>query len=263
MSEFGLSIKRWRKNRGFSQLELSLQANISSKHISFLENGRSKPSREMVIQLANALEIPLGERNILLSLSGFAEAYSRMKIEQAEMESVRYALGLMLNNHAPYPAVVLDWDWNIIMANAPQQKLTDLLIQYQPNFPKTNNVMELLFDPNGYRPFIKNWQEIACLLLQRLQLERRMHQDRRSDLIDKLLAYPDVPTSWKYTPVVTNSAPMIHLELVIGELKLKMFSTLASFGTAIDITMQELTIEQYFAVDEITKDFFENQLVQL
>jgi len=258
MNDFGSLVKGWRKSRGLSQLEFSLAANISSKHISFLETGRAQPSREMVILLSNTLDIPLSERNVLLSLAGYSEAYSRMHIDQPKMKPVQDALSIMLNNHAPYPALVLDWGWNIVMANESQQKLTKFIAKQQPLFPSTNNILELLFDPNGFRPFVENWEEVAFLLMQRIQRERMIHQDRRSNLIDKLMKYPGVPRNWDVHNHNLHSGPMVQMVLAVGELRLKLFSTLASFGTAIDVTMQELIIEQYFPVDDSTKLFFQN-----
>ena len=259
MSHFGELIKDWRKSRGFSQMELAFESNISTKHISFLETGRSEPSREMIIRLANSLDIPLSERNILFSAAGYAEAYKRSDINQPEMKPVQDALSIMLDNHQPFPAVVFDWDWNIVMQNEPYQQMTVFLRAQQPDFPDTPNILELLFDYNGVRPFIENWDEVASLILQRLHREKIMFQDRRSDRLDKLLQYPDIPKSWQTISFVEQARPMVNVTINLGELKLKLFSTLATFGTAIDITMQELTIEQYFPVDEITKNFFVNQ----
>jgi len=261
MKECGDLIKFWRKNRGLSQLDLSLVANVSSKHISFLETGRAKPSREMLILLSNAMDIPLSERNVLLSLSGYADAYSRMNIEQPEMQSVHHALRMMLDNHEPYPAVVLDWDWNIVMSNQSHQQIMDLVVKAQPDFPDSINILELLFDPNGVRPFVENWDEVAYILIQRIQRERMSHRDRHSTLLDRLMAYPDVPSSWKTHNFNKNPQPMIHLVLSLGDIHLKLFSTLASFGTAIDVTMQELIIEQYFPVDKETRVFFEKPIL--
>jgi len=258
MQGFGELIRQWRKSRGLSQLELGLAASVSSKHVSFLETGRAQPSREMVILLSHTLDIPLSERNVLLSLAGFSEAYSRMHIEQPEMKPVYDALTIIMDNHAPYPALVLDWDWNIVMTNEPYQKLTQLIINAQAFFPKTKNVLELLFDPNGYRPFVENWEEVAFLLIQRIQRERMIHQDRRSDLLERLMKYPDIPKKWNMHQYDTHTEPMIHMVLAMGDLRLKLFSTLASFGTAIDVTMQELIIEQYFPVDDTTRSFFKN-----
>ena len=257
MGNFGASLRQWRKSRGLSQLQLGLSADVSSRHISFLEGGRSQPSRQMIIQISNALNIPLSDRNTLLSLAGFAEAYSRMQLEQPEMKAVKDALAIMLNNHAPYPAQVLDWNWNIVMANEPQQKLIQGLASEQPDFPETNNLLELLFDPNALRPYVENWEEVAFTLIQRIHRERALYQDRRSDLIEKLMQYPGVPTSWAVHHHASTSAPMIQLVLNLGTQRLKLFSSLATFGTAIDVTMQELTIEQYFPGDEATRLFFE------
>ena len=140
-----------------------------------------------------------------------------------------------------------------------KKKLAQLIASEQPHFPKTNNILELLFDPNGFRPYVENWDEVAFVLLQRIQRERILHQDRCSDLIERLMRYPDVPKSWSNHHHTGRSEPMIQLVLLLGEQRLKLFSTLASFGTAIDVTMQELIIEQYFPVDDVTKSFFEGQ----
>lgn len=258
MNHFGELIKGWRKTRGLSQMALGFEANISSKHISFLETGRSQPSREMIIRLSNSLDIPLSDRNVLFSAAGFAEAYSRMDISQPEMAPVKQALEIMLLNHDPYPAMVFVWNWNVVMMNKTNQLLTDFIKQLQPNFPETNNALEMLFDPNGFRPFVENWEDVACVILQRLHREKVMYQDRHSDLLERLMAYPDVPSRWESIGVSSESQPMVDVVLSMNGQRLCFFSTLASFGTAIDITMQELTIENYFPSDEATKLFFEN-----
>ncbi|MCW8880204.1 MAG: hypothetical protein OQK51_24365, partial [Kangiellaceae bacterium] len=222
----------------------------------FLETGKAKPSREMIIRLSNSLDIPLSERNILFSAAGFAEAYSRMNIDQPEMKPVKDALTIILNNHAPYPAVVFDWDWNILLANEPQQKMMQVFCEIQPDFPETQNILEMLFDPNAFKPFIENWDEVAALILQRLHREKIMYQDRHSDRLDKLLNYPGIPDNWQSISFIEPAKPMVNVTLNLGDLKLRLFSTLATFGTAVDITMQELTIEQYFPLDEETRQFF-------
>jgi len=258
MSHIGELIKGWRQSRGLSQMDLGFEANISSKHISFLETGRSQPSREMIIKISNSLDIPLSERNVLLNAAGFSEAYSRMDINQPEMQPVRNALHILLTNHNPYPAVVFDWDWNIVMANEAQLKLSERFLALQPNFPITCNILEMLFDPNGYRPFIDNWAEVVSIILQRLHKEKVMYQDRHSNLLARLMQYPDIPASWRSYDCQAKSQPMVNLSITLGAQKLTLFSTLASFGTPIDITMQELTIEQYFPADAETQAFLDN-----
>ncbi len=259
MNSFAEALKQWRKAQGLSQLALSFEAEISAKHISFLETGRARPSREMVIHLSNILNVPLSQRNTLLSLAGFSEAYSRMSLDQVEMQPVRQALSLMLDKHVPYPAVVLDWDWDIVMANEPYTNLGLYMATQQTEFTTSNNIIELLFDPKGFRPFVENWEEVAFVLMQRVHRDRLMHKDRHSDLVERLMQYPGVPRHWKVPDIQNQPMPMINVVLLLGGKRLAMFSTLTAFGTPIDITMQELIIEQYFPADDVCKNFFETQ----
>ncbi len=256
MNAFGETLKKWRKQRAMSQLDLSLNADVSTKHLSFLETGRSQPSREMVLHLAHVLDIPLAERNTLLAQSGYAAAYSQRALQHEDMQPVRQALAMLLENQNPYPAMVLDWDWNILMVNQAQQNLAMAVHRLQPDFLDSNNLMELMFHPKGYRPFIRNWQPVAQYLYSRLLTERRRFTDRQSDLLSRLHAIPDFPSHWAVTET-QHQQPMLTVELAIADQSLSLFSTLTSFGTPIDITLQELTIEQYFPSDERTRLFFE------
>ena len=256
MNTFSESIKYWRNNRGLSQLELSLDANVSSKHISFLETGKSQPSKEMVIHLSQVLNIPLFERNRILEQSGFAKIYSNNDLEKVDMQPVYQAISLMLENHNPYPAVVFDWDWNLLMDNTSFQMINAHIKKINPQFSDNNNFMELLFDPNGYRPFIENWNEFAYVLLQRIYRERSLRPDQHNRLLQNIFQFPDIPSDWQNNINDTNINPMLSVTLNIGDIRLKLFSTLATFGTPVDITMQEIVIEQYFPADEFTKQFF-------
>lgn len=168
-TEFGSILKYWRNLRGFSQLHLALQADVSSKHISFLENGRAQPSRDMVILLSTAMEIPFVERNALLNAAGFSDLYTCMSLHQPQMAPVKQALNFMLTQHEPFPAFVIDEEWNILMTNNSSQRLLSQIQHLQPNFPKTTNLMEMTFSPNGFRQFINNWEDIAAFLLQRIK----------------------------------------------------------------------------------------------
>jgi transcriptional regulator with XRE-family HTH domain len=259
MDSFGQSLKQWRQQRKVSQLELSLVADVSTKHISFLETGKSQPSREMVLHLSEALDIPLAERNFLLKQSGFTEVYPQCSLNTQNMEPVYKALELMLENHNPFPAMVLDWDWNILMTNAAQQKLTSLVCS-NPGFPDTENLMELIFHPYGFRPFITNWEVVAFHLLQRLKKENSLSQNRHADLINRLLSFPGIPSTWSFESSAESALPVLTINLTVGDLSLSLFSTLTTFGTPIDVTVQEMTIEQYFPSDETTREFFISQL---
>lgn len=257
MGEFGQTLKKWRQHQSFSQLGLSMEADISSKHISFLETGRAHPSREMVMHLCQILDIPLAERNILLRQAGFSEAFSRLPLDDVRMQPVREALETLLTNQNPYPAMVLDWDWNVLMANQAQQMLTQVVSQNQPNFPDTRNLMELTFDPNGFRPYITNWDEVATFLLQRIKKEQAMYQDRHSTLLERLKQFEGVTQLSKTSAIAAPNMPMLTIDLELNGLSMSMFSTLSTFGSAVDVTMQELIIEQYFPADETTKAFFQ------
>ena len=257
MKGFGDTIKSWRKKRNLSQMELGFQADVSSKHISFLENGRSQPSREMVLHLAHVLDIPLAERNALLTLSGYSEAYRRNALSDEALAPVQHALSRMLDKHNPYPAFVLDWEWNIVMMNQTQMQLSALVQSAQPGFEQSNNLIDLVFSPRGFKPIIQNFDDVAFHLIQRLRKEHAYYQDRESDLLKRVEEHWGYPTHSTLSPTQAT-APIINLELKLGELELSMFSTLASFGTPIDITVQELVIEQYFPADDATEAFFKN-----
>lgn len=242
-----------------SQLALAMEADISSKHVSFLETGKAQPSREMVLHLARVLDIPLVDRNLLLTQSGFAEAYSRHALSDESLQPVRQALELILKAHNPYPAIVIDWEWNILMVNESQAALGNMIRAAMPDFIESQNLADLLLAPNGYRSFIRNFDQVSSQLLIRLQKEASLYQDRFSNLLTRVQNEYGV-RNVNSGDGFMNTVPMIPVELDLGGQKLSLFSTLATFGTPIDITVQELTIEQYFPADDETRLFFESLL---
>ncbi len=256
-SPFGEQLRYWRKSKGFSQLDLALDAGVSSKHISFLETGRNKPSRKMVLLLSSTLELPLRNRNELLLSAGFSENYSRTLIHKKEMESIRNILDMMLAKHEPYPAIVLDWDWNVLMGNRSYNNMLKWMKSLQAGFSSSSNIVELIFDPKGLKPFISNWEEVASSVIQRLHREKMENKNRHKILLERLLSYPGTPSHWRSLNFKKSSEPIIYVEFKIEEVSLKLFTTLSSFGTPIDVTSEEIVIEQYFPADEITKLFFE------
>jgi transcriptional regulator with XRE-family HTH domain len=258
-AEFGNILRYWRNLRGFSQLHLALQANVSSKHISFLENGRAQPSRDMVILLSAAMDIPFVERNVLLNAAGFSDLYTCMNIHHPQMAPVKQALNFMLTQHEPYPAFVLDEEWNILMSNNIAQKILLWMQRLHPGFPETTNLMEITFAREGLRRFINNWQEVACFLLRRIKKQSLVDGD--DQLLQRLLKLPDIPHNWEQLSLATPNIPMLSLDITIEEYHLSIFSSLASFGTAVDITMKSMIIEQYFPADDKTRVFFETQNV--
>ena len=161
---FGRLLKQWRTTRHMSQLTLATEAGISTRHLSFLETGRAQPSREMVQLLTGMLDVPLGERNALLVSAGYAPMYGERPLGAPELEPVRRALQFIMRQQEPYPALVLDGHWNIVMRNEASRRIFELFVGPTPE-DRTINVMRAVFDPRGLRPFIVNWEEMAeCLM---------------------------------------------------------------------------------------------------
>ena len=164
----------------------------------------------------------------------------------------------LLTSHEPYPASVLDTNWNVLMSNRVHRRMLEWAAAQNPLFPDTRNILELIFDPNGLRPFIINWEEIASLFLQRLYRECILYQQRSTALLDRILQYPGIPEAWKKRGFTEDPRPVVNLLMQMGECRLSLFSVLSSFGTAIDLTTNELVIEQFFPGDEATARFFQS-----
>src|SRR5262245_22488827 len=166
----GRLIQRWRRARGKSQLALALQAGISAKHLGFVEVGRSNPSREMVLLLAGVLDVPLRERNALLLAAGYAPHYGDSGLDAPELEHAGKAVALILQHQEPYPAVVMDRHWNLLTSNAAAVKFFASLVSL-PSAGPPPNVIRLMFDPSGVRPYVANWESVAFALVQRIHRE--------------------------------------------------------------------------------------------
>ena len=258
-SVFGGLLREWRGLRKLSQLELALQAGISQRHLSFLESGRSRPSREMVLGLSETLDIPLRERNALLTAAGFATLYRERSLQVAEMEPVRRALELTLKHHEPYPAVVVDRDWNLVMQNTASQRFFGLLGDPAVIWARTcpdgrPNVMRLTFHPEGLRPFIANWELLGPAMLNRLRREAAMLSGPHglSALLEELLAYPGIPDQWRIPDWEHPLTPILPMALQKDGLSCSLFTMIAMFGTPQDITVDELRLETFFPADEPT-----------
>jgi transcriptional regulator with XRE-family HTH domain len=255
-SVFGRLLRQWRARRGVSQLDLSVGAGVSSRHLSFIETGRAQPSREMVLLLARSLDVPLRHRNDLLSAAGFAPIYRETALDAPSMAQVRRALDFILRQHEPYPAIVLDRHWNVLQANGGTARLLDLFVE--PAVLKElgpPNAMRLMFHPEAFRPHIVNWEAMAAALIQWLHRDVLLgvsdNDSRR--LLEELLAYPGVPRQWRNLDLDASTAPFLPVELRRGAVELRFFSTLTSLGTPHDITLQELRIESFFPADEATE----------
>lgn len=245
MSAFPETLKTWRKAKRFSQLALAVEADVSSRHISFLETGRAQPSREMIGRLGDALQLPLAARNQMLTLAGFAARYPGRTWDDEAMAPVRDAIDHMLLNHEPYPALTIDRLWNIITMNRPASALFGHL-----SVSEGDSLLDLLTSPVAPE-IIENWPDVAHHALQRLRTESTAQGgvdrlDRAADLLSKVRSSDHIEQS-----------PMIPIILSVGEHKLSLFSTMAQFGTPEDLTLDDLRIELYFPSDEETRTFFE------
>ena len=257
-SDFGSILRHWRETRRFSQLDLALQADVSSKHVSFLETGRNRPSREMILRLANAMEVPLRDRNLMLSSAGFAGAYRESSLEAPDFYQVEEALQRILAKHDPYPAIVTDGDWNIVRQNAGAAALTELFIDDASSL--SNNAFELLFSSHGLQPFVQGWAELSSTLLMRLFRESVSTPDNAAKraLFERIEKMPATPANWRDLAHGLPSGPTIDLVLSKGDLTCQFFTTVTSFGTPQDVTLQELRIESYFPSDDVTKKLCES-----
>jgi transcriptional regulator with XRE-family HTH domain len=255
----GPLLAEYRKRNHLSQLDLGMLADVSARHISFIETGKSNPSREMLLKLADTLNLSLHESNLLLNSGGFTPAFSHFELDAPEMEAVRDALLLMLEKQNPYPALVLDGDWNVLLSNAAQQALA----QYLAIKPRANgavNLLELVFDEHGYRPHIANWDEVAGHLLRRLRRQLLVYsRPGHARLFNKLLSM-NPPSKWQQPHYQTSDKPVLTVDIHTDDQVLRMFSTLSQFGTALDVGTAEVLIENYFPADETSKAFFQQAL---
>ncbi len=240
----GQLLRQWRERRRLSQLELALEAGISTRHLSFVETGRSAPSRDMVLHLAEQLDVPLRERNQLLLAAGYAPVYSETALDSAPMTAVRAAVRQVLTGHEPYPAVVVDRRWNLVDANAGLALFTDGLPRKLLAPP--TNALRVSLHPDGLAPRIVNLGEWRAHLLGRLRRQvARTADPELAALYAELRAYPcDRPE-----PEIELPGPgdvVVPLRIRHGNRELAFFSTVATFGTPLDITIAELAIESFF-----------------
>ena len=249
----GELLREWRNRRGMSQLDLALEAGVSARHLSFVETGRSQPSREMVLTLAEHLQVPLREQNALLLAAGYAPVFSETSLENEEMEPVRRALDAILTGHEPYPAVIVDREWEIVASNAPAQMLLEGVAEELLAPPL--NALRITLHPDGLAPRIANFPEWSEHLLTRLHRQALLSQDPAvAELERELLTYPGVErASGVVEPAEMLFVPL-QLRLPSGA-ELSLFSTLATFGTALDITLEELSIESFFPADQATDSY--------
>jgi transcriptional regulator with XRE-family HTH domain len=250
-------LKTWRSKRRMSQLELALASGVSQRHVSFLESGRAKPSRAMILQLSETLEVPLRERNDWLTAAGFAPVFRARPLDDPQMALVMNAVKVMLANAEPYPAIAIDRAWNIRMANRPFEMMgamlgEDLWVRVGGS---ERNLMRLFFHPKGIRPFVTNWSLVGPLLWHRAQREAEsLGGEEMKAVLADLAQHQDAETLWAAEDAAL--VPVLPLEMEKDGLRMSLFTVIATFGTAQDVTADELRIESLFPADAATEQLF-------
>ena len=257
VTSFGPALKWWRANRRFSQLELAAAADVSSRHLSFLETGKAKPSREMVIHLATVLDVPLRDRNTLLHAAGFAPVYSHTDFGSPEMAGVRSVVSTILNAHMPNPAMVIDRQGDVLDANGAAFAL--VMATVPPDSAALTsplNVHRLIMHPEGTRARTENWLEIAANLLERLERElaHRPADAALSDTVAEMYSYVESEELPNDTapPTGTNMLLPAIIHTLEGQ-RLSFLTTISTMGTPYDVTLDELRLETLFPADEETR----------
>ena len=250
--DVGSELKRWRERRRLTQLGLSAAAGVSTRHLSFIETGRSKPSRDMILHLSECLDVPLRQQNTLLLASGHSPEYSQKSLAEAPMSAVSEAIDRIIDAHDPYPAVVVDQQWEMIAGNQAVRILTEGAAEFLLEPPV--NVLRLSLHPEGMAPRIVNLAQWRTHLLARLAREVEVSADAQlSSLLDELRAYPS-GGDW-HDDDHTNSL-LGPLRVRAGDTELAMFSTTTVFGTPRDVTLAEIAIESFYPSDTQTADYF-------
>jgi transcriptional regulator with XRE-family HTH domain len=275
-NQLGNMLRHWRNVRGRNQLDLSIETGISQRHISFIESGRSSPSRHTLLEIAQVLDVPLRERNTLLLSAGYAPLYSEAAWNSAEMHSVTKALERILHQHEPFPALIMDRYWNVLMTNDAASRFFNCFIDMSRR-KGPRNVLHLIFDPDGMRPFVEHWDEVASSLIHRVHAEAtgRVMDAQSKELLAALLAYPDVRGSSASAAGRPNSGltgtpsgkrrdadpaarsatilPIIPISFRKGHKVLNYFSMVTTVGTPQTVAAQELRIETMFPADDETE----------
>ncbi len=253
-SRVGDLLREWRAARRMSQLDLALEANVSSRHLSWVETGKSQPGRDLVEQLADALEMPLRERNTLLVAAGYAPKYRQTDLSAPEMALLRRAVEFIIRQQEPFPAFVIDRHWDVLMVNPAMERVFGAL---KPGGPIHGNILRQVFDPADMRPLLANWEEVAGDLIRHLHHEAAAAPSdlRVRALLAEILAYPDVPQDWRRRELGATPLPVITTVFRKDDLELRFFSTLTTFGTSQDVTIEGLRIECMFPADQATEAF--------
>jgi transcriptional regulator with XRE-family HTH domain len=252
---FGEHLRWWRKRRGLSQLELAGAAGSSQRHLSFLESGRAAPSQQMVLTLAAALNVSLRQQNSLLISAGYAAIWKEGRLGAPELAQVDRALEHILGQQEPFPAFVVDRHWNLRRANKGAARLVEFLLGAVPE--GAVNLADALMSPAVMRPFVVNWEEVALHFIRGVQADAIADGARESSsLLARLLSYQGVSALAHSAAMEETPRPLLPIHLRKSGTSLHLFTTIATLGTPQDVTVQEIRVESFFPMDELTARFF-------
>lgn len=251
-ADLGALLRQWRSLRRLSQLDLALEAGTSTRHLSCIETGKSQPSRDMVMRLADTLQIPLRERNALLMAAGYAPHYPETALAEPQLAKVRHAIDSILQQQEPYPAFVLNRRWDVLMANRAALRINRYVLGGDGS--THDNMVRQFFDPADLRRAVVNWEEVAGDLIHHLHNEvAAAPSDAVAHaLLREVLAYPGVPERWHARELGADAPPLLTVVFRRGDRELRFFSTISVFGTPRDVTLDELRMECVFPGDEAT-----------
>lgn len=250
----GALLREWRAARRLSQLDLALDVGMSARHLSHIETGKAQPSRDMITRLADALEMPLRERNALLITAGYAPKYPQTALGTPELAQVQRAIELILGQQEPYPAFLVNRYWDLLMANPAASRINRFVMRGRTSAHP--NMVRRFFDPNDLRAAVVNWEEVAGDLIHHLhdEVTATPTDTVARALLDDVLSYPGVPTRWRVRELDAAPPPLLTVVFRHDQQELRFFSTITTFGTPRDVTLEELRIECVFPADDATAE---------
>ena len=255
IAHVGALLREWRSARRLSQMDLALDAGLSTRHLSCIETGKAQPSRDILARLADTLEMTLRDRNSLLVAAGYAPRYTESALANPELAPMRRAIEAMLKQQEPYPAFLMNRHWDIVMANDAAIRMNRWLLGGRDS--PHRNMLRHAFDPQDLRAVLVNWEEIAGSLLAHLhKLVATAPNDAKArDLLEEVLAYPGVPEKWRQRDLRSVPAPLLQTVFERDGQRVAFFSTITTFGTPRDVTLEELHIESCFPADDASAAF--------
>jgi len=257
-STVGVMIREWRQSRGLSQLILACSADISTRHLSFLETGRARPSEEMVHQLAHALDVPPHERNVLLIAAGFTPLHTSPHFHSEEMATTKDLVTRMLEENEPFCAAAIDRHWNILAANKTYWGLTGGEPENTKTATDVPNLLKRLFAAEAFRETVTNWEEVAYSLIQRLHREAiaelNSNDTQTANLLEHLMTAHDLPTTWQVVDMSMAQPPLIPMKIHMGGRNIELITTITTLGTPLDASRHEIRIETFLPADEPSRE---------